>query len=125
VDLDFVAAKNDSRTPFHQLLIPAVIASLQARLGVVQEGAVHMSDEWRALSDEKLARIAQDGLQGQGAPVEAMRRLRVALETASRKGDTYSRRMWWLTIVLAALTLVQAIAVLPTVISVVRSWFTH
>ncbi len=84
-----------------------------------------MSDEWRALSDEKLARIAQDGLQGQGAPVEAMRRLRVALETASRKGDTYSRRMWWLTIVLAALTLVQAIAVLPTVISVVRSWFTH
>jgi hypothetical protein len=84
-----------------------------------------MSDEWRALSDEKLARIAQDGLQGQGAPVEAMRRLRVALETASRKGDTYSQRMWWLTIVLAALTLVQPIAVLPTVISVVRSWFTH
>jgi hypothetical protein len=25
-----------------------------------------------------------------------MRRLRVALETASGKGDTYSRRMWWL-----------------------------
>ena len=84
-----------------------------------------MSDEWRALSDEKLARIAQDGLQGQGAPVEAMRRLRVALETASRKSDTYSRRMWWLTIVLAALTLVQAIAVLPTIVSVARSWFTH
>jgi hypothetical protein len=84
-----------------------------------------MIDEWRTLSDEKLARVAQDGLQGQGAPVEAMRRLRVALETASRKSDTYSRRMWWLTIVLAALTLVQAIAVLPTVISVARSWFTH
>jgi hypothetical protein len=84
-----------------------------------------MSDEWRALSDEKLARIAQDGLQGQGAPVEAMRRLRVALEAASRKSDTYSRRMWWLTIVLAVLTLVQVIAILPTIISVVRSWFMH
>jgi hypothetical protein len=62
-----------------------------------------MSDEWRALSDEKLARIAQDGLQAQGAPVEAMRRLRVALETASRKSDTYSRRTLWLTIVLGCL----------------------
>jgi hypothetical protein len=82
-----------------------------------------MSHEWRALSDEQLARIAQDGLQGQGAPVEAMRRLRVALESASRKSDTYSRRMLWLTIVLAVLTLVQVIAVLPTIISFVRSWF--
>lgn len=84
-----------------------------------------MSDEWRALSDEKLARVAQDGLQGQGAPVEAMRRLRVALETASRKSDTYLRRMLWLTIVLAVLTLVQVIAVLPTIISVVSLWFAH
>jgi hypothetical protein len=58
-----------------------------------------MSDEWRALTDEKLAHVAQDGLQGQGAPVEAMRRLRVAIETASGKSDTYSRRMLWLTIV--------------------------
>jgi hypothetical protein len=86
---------------------------------------VHVSDEWRALSDEKLARIAQDGLQEQGAPVEAMRRLRVALETASRKSDTYSRRMLWLTIVLAVLTLVQVIAVVPTIISTVKSWSTH
>jgi hypothetical protein len=31
-----------------------------------------MTDEWRHLSDEKLARLAQDGLQGQGATVEAM-----------------------------------------------------
>jgi hypothetical protein len=76
-----------------------------------------MSEEWRALSDEKLARIAQDDLQGQGASVEAMRRLRVAIETASSKSDTYSRRMWWLTIVLAVLTLVQAIAVVPTIVS--------
>ena len=36
-----------------------------------------MTNEWSELTDEKLARIAQEGLQGQGAPVEAMRRLRV------------------------------------------------
>ena len=35
-------------------------------------GPAHMTDEWRHLSDEKLARLAQDGLQGQGATVEAM-----------------------------------------------------
>ena len=84
-----------------------------------------MSDEWRALSDDKLARIAQDDLQGQGAPVEAMRRLRVALERASRKSDTYSRRMLWLTIVLAVLTLVQVIAVVPTIVSAIKSWIMH
>jgi hypothetical protein len=84
-----------------------------------------MTDEWRNLSDEKLARVAQDGLQGQGAPVEAMRRLRVAIETASSKSDTYSRRTLWLTIVLAVLTLVQAIAVVPTIVSVIKSWVTR
>jgi hypothetical protein len=83
-----------------------------------------MTDEWRNLTDEKLARVAQDDLQGQGAPVEAMRRLRLAIEAASRKSDTYSRRMLWLTIVLAILTLVQVIAVVPTIVSAIRS-FTH
>jgi hypothetical protein len=80
-----------------------------------------MTDEWRQLSDEELARIARDGLQGQGAPVEAMRRLRVAIETASDKSDTYSRRMFCLTIVLAILTLLQVIAVVP----IISSWLTH
>ncbi len=84
-----------------------------------------MTDEWRGLSDEKLARIAQDGLQGQGAPVEAMRRLRLAIEAAGGKSDTYSRRMLCLTIVLAILTLVQVIAVVPTIVSAIRSGFTH
>lgn len=84
-----------------------------------------MIDEWQQLSDEKLARIAQDGLQGQGAPVEAMRRLRVAIDTASVKSDTYSRRMLYLTIVLAILTLVQVIAVGPEIVAVIESWFTH
>ena len=78
-----------------------------------------MTNEWTQLSDEKLARIAQDGMQGQGAPVEAMRRLRVAIEKSSAKSDTYSRRMLWLTIVLIALTLVQVIAAVP----IIKSWF--
>jgi hypothetical protein len=86
---------------------------------------LQITDEWRNLSDEKLAHVAQDGLQGQGAPVEAMRRLRVAIETASSKSDTYSRRMLWLTVVLAALTLVQVIAVVPTIVSAIKSWVTH
>jgi hypothetical protein len=78
-----------------------------------------VTNEWTQLSDEKLARIAQDGMQGQGAPVEAMRRLRVAIEEASAKSDTYSRRMLWLTIVLIVLTLVQVIAAVP----IIKSWF--
>jgi hypothetical protein len=84
-----------------------------------------MTEEWRHLSEEKLARIAQDDLQGQGATVEAMRRLRLAIETASSKSDTYSRRMLYLTIVLAVLTLVQTIAVAPTIVSAITSWVMH
>ena len=77
-----------------------------------------MSNEWPELSDDKLAKIAQEGLQGQGAPVEAMRRLRVAIENASAKNDIYSRRMFWLTVVLGLLTFLQAIAA----ISVIKVW---
>jgi len=82
-----------------------------------------MTDEWPQLSDEKLARIAQDGLQGQGAPVEAMRRLRVAIETWSVKSDIYSRRVLWLTIILTILTLVQLIAAAPAIVAVIKPWF--
>ena len=82
---------------------------------MTHNGQTNMPNEWMDLSDEKLAAIAQQGLQGQGAPVEAMRRLRVAIEKSSAKSDIYSRRMWWLTIVLAVLTLVQAIAAIPVI----------
>ena len=58
-----------------------------------------MTNEWANLPDDKLAKIAQDGLQGQGAPVEAMRRLTVAIEQASAQNDIYSRRMYWLTVI--------------------------
>jgi hypothetical protein len=47
--------------------------------------------------------------------VEAMRRLKESIVTFSGSSDRYSRRMLWLTIVLLILTLVQAIAVLPTI----------
>ena len=74
-----------------------------------------MTNEWTELTDEKLTRIAQDGLQGQGAPVEAMRRLRVAIEQSSAKSDIYSRRMLWLNIILTVLTVVQVIAAILTI----------
>jgi len=77
-----------------------------------------MTNEWTELTDEKLARIAQDGLQGQGAPVEAMRRLRVAIEQSSAKSDVYSRRMFWLTVILTVLTVVQVIAAIP----IIKAW---
>jgi hypothetical protein len=72
-------------------------------------------DEWAKLSDQQLAKIAQEGMQGQGAPVEAMRRLRRALERASQSSDKYSQRMFWLTV----LTAVQAISALE----VIKNWF--
>lgn len=65
---------------------------------------------WAELSDHELAEIAQQGMKGQGAPVEAMRRLRLAIDKASSSSDRYATRMWWLTVVIGLLTLVQAIA---------------
>jgi hypothetical protein len=77
------------------------------------------------LTDDELAQVAQDGLQGQGAPVEAMRRLRDVIDQSSKQNDTYSRRMLWLTIVLTVLTIVQVIAAIPsikTAIQIIKAW---
>jgi hypothetical protein len=60
-------------------------------------------------SDRELVAAAEQGLHGSGALVESMSRLRTS-------NDTYSRRMFWLTVVLLLLTIVQ---VLP----VVKGWF--
>ena|SRR5262249_33264328 len=38
---------------------------------------------WKDWTDDELADAAQQGLHGQGAPVEAMRRLRTTIETFS------------------------------------------
>ena len=89
-----------------------------------------MTDEWKRQTDEKLAKIARDDLQGQGAPVEAMRRLRVAIENASASSDRHARRMLGLTVVIAVLTLVQAVAVVPIIngwfnalVPIIKTWF--
>jgi hypothetical protein len=47
-----------------------------------------------------------------------MRRLRVAIEQSSAKSDVYSRRMFWLTVILTVLTVVQAIAAIP----IIKAW---
>jgi hypothetical protein len=70
---------------------------------------------WKDWTDDELADAAQQGMTGQGAQVEAMCRLKESIVTFSGSSDRYSWRMLWLTIVLLILTLVQAIAVLPTI----------
>jgi hypothetical protein len=72
----------------------------------------------RPLPDHALKIVAR-GADGQGAPVEAMRRLRVAIEQSSAKSDVYSRRMFWLTVILTVLTVVQVIAAIP----IIKAWF--
>jgi len=74
---------------------------------------------WKDWTDDELADAAQQGMTGQGAQVEAMRRLKESIVTFSGSSDRYSRRMLWLTIVLLILTLVQAIAVVPNI----KGWF--
>ena len=82
-----------------------------------------MQDEWMALSEDRLAAAAQ---QGPHAQVEAMRRLRVAIELASAKSEIYLRRMLWLNITLAIMTFALAIAAIPAVvqaITIIKGWF--
>jgi hypothetical protein len=83
-----------------------------------------MQDEWMVLSEDRLAAAAQ---QGPHAQVEAMRRLRVAIEQASVKNETYLRRMFWLNITLAIMTFALAIATLPSIvqaIAIIKRGFT-
>ena len=58
-------------------------------------------------TDDRLTAEAESGLRGQGAVVEAMRRLRVGIEGFSTSSDTSARRMFWLTIAIVVLTVVQ------------------
>jgi hypothetical protein len=53
---------------------------------------------WKDWTDDELADAAQQGMYGQGAQVEAMRRLRTTIEVFSDSSDRYSRRMLWLTL---------------------------
>ena len=65
-------------------------------------------------TDDELA-AAEWGLRGQGALVEAMRRLRNTLDALRRSNDRYSRLMLFLTIVLTILTAVQLYKVFRTI----------
>jgi hypothetical protein len=83
-----------------------------------------MEDEWMGLSEDRLAAAAQ---QGPHAQVEAMRRLRVAIDRASAKNELYLRRMFWLNITLMIMTVALAIVAISTVveaIGVVKGWLT-
>jgi hypothetical protein len=88
-----------------------------------------MTDEWTTLTDEQLAEVAHRDLQGQGAPVEAMRRLRIAIENLSVSSDNYARRMrrWtrrW-TVAIVFLTLIQVIAAGVAIIAafpIIKEW---
>jgi hypothetical protein len=71
-----------------------------------------LNKPWKDWTDDELADDADTGTRGQGAVVESTRRFRAS-------SDSYSRRMLCLTIVLAVLTLVQVIAVVP----VIKGWF--
>ena len=73
---------------------------------------------WEECTDVELIGEAEYRT-GQGAIVEAMRRLRQSIERFSASSDRYSRRMLWLNIVLTVLTLIQVIAVYP----VIKKWF--
>lgn len=81
-----------------------------------------MANEWIGLTDERLASAAE---QGPHAQIEAMRRLRVAIDRAGAKHEAYLRRMFWLNVTLAIMTLAMAIAAIPTIvqaIAVTRGW---
>ena len=61
-------------------------------------------------TDDRLTVEAESGLRGQGAVVEAMRRLRVSVDGFSTSSDTSARRMYWLTIFIAVLAVAQIVA---------------
>jgi len=85
-----------------------------------------VTDEWRTLTDEQLAEVAHRDVQGQGAPVEAMRRLRIAIEKLSVSSDNSARQMLRWTVAVVFLTLVQAIAAVAAIIAafpVIKAWF--
>ena len=65
--------------------------------------------DWEKLNDKELADAAQLGLQGQGAVVEAMARLRRELVKQQRATNWFTVALVVLTVVLVALTIVLVI----------------
>jgi uncharacterized membrane protein len=80
-------------------------------------------DQWTGLPDDTLATAAQ---QGPHAQIEAMRRLRVAIDKATEKNEIYLRRMFWLNVTLATITFLLTIVAVSTVVQalvVIKGWF--
>jgi hypothetical protein len=69
-----------------------------------------MSNPSKDSTEDELTAEADAGLRGQGALVEAIHRLKHSINAFSASSDQYSRRMWWLTIILAVLAFIQAIS---------------
>jgi hypothetical protein len=65
---------------------------------------INMTMNWPKQSDDELIAEAQTGSRGQGAVVEAMRRLRSSIDALRQSFDYYATWMMALTIVLAILT---------------------
>ena len=68
--------------------------------------------QFREMTDDQLANRANQGLSGQGAPVEATRRLREAVESLDRSSTKLATRMLWLTVVIMILTAVMVVPLL-------------
>ena len=109
---------NRAKTWWHQDRDAGGAAACGAAAEGKEEG-VFLPDTIQDLPDDQLVEVARNDLQGSGPIVEAMRRLRVAIEKSNVESGIYSRRMFWLSIILGFLTLVQAIAAVPTI----TAWF--
>ena len=72
-----------------------------------------MATDWSRFTDVGLADEAQQGLRGQGATVEMMRRLREATTKQQEAMNTLTKWIVGLTVTLVALTVVQ-VAVIVT-----------
>ncbi len=60
-----------------------------------------MTNDWHTRSDEELAKEANTGMGGQGAVVEMVRRLRVAIVEQQRSANRLTWVILFLTVVLA------------------------
>ncbi len=56
-----------------------------------------MGRDWEGVTDSALSDEASHGLSGQGAVVEAIRRLREAVLAEERVIKTLTKRLYWLT----------------------------
>ena len=68
-----------------------------------------MAERWNRLTEGELTEKADTGLQGQGAIVEAMRRLRVSSNRIAASANRLALTILVCTLVLIALTVLQIV----------------